>query len=45
MWGTTTESTRASDPHVDLIRALYVLYGVEYIDLVSPGGVSGGLFV
>ena len=25
----------ASDPHLDLIRAPYLLYGVKYIDLVS----------
>ena len=28
-------SRQASDSHLDLIRAPYVLYGVKYIDLVS----------
>ena len=28
----------ASPPHLDLSRAPGVLYGVEYIDLVSPSG-------
>ena len=27
--------TQASDSHLDLGRAPYVLYGVKYIDLVS----------
>ena len=32
---------QASDSHLDLGRALYVLYGVEYIGLVSLGQAAG----
>ena len=32
---TLEKGTKASDPHLDLRHAPYVLYGVKYIDLVS----------
>ena len=35
------QGARASDSHLDLIRAPYVSYGVKYIDLVSPAPISG----
>ena len=38
---TTAPGATASDPHLDLSRAPYVLYGVTYIDLVSLAPVSG----
>ena len=34
-------SCQVSDPHLDLSRAPYVLYGVNYIDLVSLDVCSG----
>ena len=33
----------ASDPHLDLGCAPYVLYGVKYIDLVSLAPFSGSI--
>ena len=37
----TPIQTWASGTHLDLIRALYVLYGLKYIDLVSLAPFSG----
>ena len=40
---------KASDSHLDLVRAPYVLYGVKYIDLVplapSPGMQPGEVLI
>ena len=35
VWDVGVMSRQASDSHLDLMRAPYVLYGVNYIDLVS----------
>lgn len=35
-------NTQASDSHLDLIPAPYILYGVKYVDLVSFSPFSGG---
>ena len=40
-WCPDRTLAQARDPHLDLLRAPYVLYGVKYIDLVSLAPVSG----
>ena len=36
-----TDRKQASDPHLDLIRVPYCLYGVKHIDLASLAPVPG----